>query len=410
VTLASITGRDAESDRLVVGLDDAGVEEVVFVQRDALRTITKTRVIAGDHQLVRLDQDGDRVGYQSAAVELEGLILPRIAEFAAVVLSDYDKGTITEGFARRVIQACRERGIPILVDPKRADFTVYAGATLLSPNLMEAARGLDRTLTGDKGVAEAAQYARSALSLSAMLITRGADGMTLASSSGVDHFPATAREVVDVTGAGDTVIAAMAWCLGEGRPVDEACRLASVAAGIAVGHRGCYIVRADELAGAVQGRSPKIMDRESAGRWAAHQRRSGRRVVLTSGCFDILHSGHLSSMEAARRLGDVLIVGLNSDASVRALKGPTRPIVGEAHRASLLAGLTCVDVVTIFDEMTPESLIQYIKPDVLVKGSDYEGREIAGGDFVRERGGRVVTVPLVEGLSTTGILAAHSVQ
>lgn len=407
VTLAAIAGLDADAEGLRQALADASVGEVVLVGREGLRTISKTRILAGGHQqLMRLDREGSSDGYRRASAELEEQVLPRIADHDVVVLSDYDKGTITEALAQRVIRACREQGVPCLVDPKKDDFRVYAGATLLSPNLLEAGRGLGRALVGDLEIARAAEEARAALGLDYMLITRGADGMTLAAVDGASHFAAEVREVADVTGAGDTVIAVMAACLGESRPAEEACRLASIAAGIAVGHSGCYIVRAAELAGAIRGRSPKIRDLETARRWSAEQRRAGRRVVFTNGCFDILHAGHLAGLEQARRQGDLLVVGLNSDASVRENKGPTRPVQAEAHRASLLAGLACVDAVVVFEDATPEALIREIEPDVLVKGSDYEGKEIAGADFVRSRGGRVVTIPLVPGLSTTGILAA----
>ena len=238
-----------------------------------------------------------------------------------------------------------------------------------------------------------------------MLITRGADGMTLASADGVTHFPAEVHEVADVTGAGDTVTAVLAASLGARRDIKEACRLASTAAGLAVGHRGCYVVTAAELEAVAQGRPRKVRDWASARRWLAEQRRVGRRIVFTNGCFDILHAGHLTCLEGARRLGDLLVVGLNSDSSVRGLKGESRPIINQENRALLLAGLACVDVVVIFDEPTPEALIRWLEPDVLVKGGDYRIDEIAGSDFVRTRGGQVVTVPLVPGLSTTRILA-----
>ncbi len=253
-------------------------------------------------------------------------------------------------------------------------------------------------------MARAAAAMREALELDAMLITRGHEGMTLSTSRGISHIPAQVREVADVTGAGDTVVAVLAACLGSGWDPVEACRLANVAAGIAVSHPGTYVVHADELAMAWKGLSHKILNRESARRRLAEARRRGRKVVFTNGCFDILHAGHLASLEGSKRLGDLLVVGLNSDASVRRLKGDSRPVIGQENRASLLAGLGCVDIVVIFDEPTPEDLIRSLEPDVLAKGGDYTPDQIAGADIVLAHGGQVVTIPLVPGLSTTALL------
>jgi D-beta-D-heptose 7-phosphate kinase / D-beta-D-heptose 1-phosphate adenosyltransferase len=406
VTLAGIVGADEEGRWLQRVLNEAGVAGAVLIERDDLRTICKTRVVAsGQQQVVRLDQDGDRAALRRAAADLEEQILPSIREYDVVVLSDYDKGTITESLARLVLSECRKRGVPCVVDSKKTDFTVFTGATLLTPNVMEASRALGRSLDDVGEIVSAAIEARTALRLDHLLITRGPDGMTLASADGIAHFPAEVREVADVTGAGDTVIATLAAWLGSGHDIKEACRIASVAAGIAVGHRGCYVVKTAELEGALRGRSPKVHDRETARRWVAAQRRADRKIVFTNGCFDILHPGHLASLEGARRLGDLLVVGLNSDASVRRLKGDSRPTMSQESRAQLLAGLSCVDIVVVFDESTPEELVRLLEPDVLVKGGDYRVEEIAGSDFVRGRGGKVVTLPLLPGFSTTSILS-----
>ena len=253
-------------------------------------------------------------------------------------------------------------------------------------------------------MAHAADHLRTSLGLDAMLITRGPEGMTLSTPHGITHIQAQIRDVADVTGAGDTVVAVLAACLGSGWELTEACRLANVAAGIAVSHPGTYVVHADELGTAWKGLSHKVLNAESARRRLADARLRGRKVVFTNGCFDILHAGHLASLEGSKRLGDLLVVGLNSDASVRRLKGDARPVIDQENRASLLAGLACVDVVVIFDEPTPEELIRELEPDVLVKGGDYTVDQIAGAEFVQARGGRVVTIPLVQGMSTTSII------
>ena len=278
------------------------------------------------------------------------------------MLADYEKGALTPAVARAVIDACRRRGIPCVVDPKKLDFAAYARATVVTPNLLEAERAAGGPLHGDEAVARAAAAMRTAFELDAMLITRGPEGMTLSTPEGITHIPAQVRDVADVTGAGDTVVAVLAACLGSGRDLAESCRLANVAAGIAVSHPGTYVVHADELATAWRGLSHKVLTREAARRRLAEARRRGRKVVFTNGCFDILHAGHLASLEGARREGDLLVVGLNSDASVRGLKGDSRPVIDQENRASLLAGLACVDAVVIFDEPTPAELIRELEP------------------------------------------------
>ena len=409
VTLAGLAGADTEGAQLREALSSKGVERLTLLERPELRTISKTRILSDtQQQLLRLDRDGDPAAFAVASAELLERVLPAIDAQAAVVLADYDKGVITPTVARAVIARCRQRGIPCVVDPKKADFAVYARATVVTPNLMEAERTVGHALAGDEVVGRAAERLRTTLDLDAMLITRGADGMTLSTPAGITHIPAQIRDVADVTGAGDTVVAVLAACLGSGWRLPDACRLANVAAGIAVSHPGTYVVHADELAMAWKGLSHKILNRESACRRLADARRRGRTVVFTNGCFDILHAGHLASLEGSKRLGDLLVVGLNSDVSVRGLKGDSRPVIDQENRASLLAALACVDVVVIFDEPTPDELIRQLDPHVLVKGGDYTVDQIAGADFVLSRGGRVVTIPLVPGLSTTSILERKS--
>jgi D-beta-D-heptose 7-phosphate kinase/D-beta-D-heptose 1-phosphate adenosyltransferase len=406
VTLSGTVGGDPEGALLRRALEAKGVRRFALSERSGLSTICKTRVLSGSHQqLLRLDRDGDRAAFAAGAGELLGRVLPLVAENRAVALADYDKGTITPDMARAIIRRCRELGVPCVVDPKKADLSCYAGATILTPNVFEAERALGRPLDSAEAIAQAAEELRVGLGLDFTLITRGPDGMTLSTPGGAIHMPARTREVSDVTGAGDTVVAVLTACLGAGHDVEEACRLASVAAGIAVGRAGTYVVRAAELQAAWLGTSPKVLDWDSARCRVDEARRARRRVVFTNGCFDLLHAGHLSCLERARELGDMLVVALNSDASVRLNKGTSRPIIRQGDRAALLAGLACVDVVVIFDELTPETLIRHLEPDVLVKGSDYAVSEIAGAEFVQGRGGRVVTLPLVPGLSTTGILA-----
>ncbi len=405
VTIAGLIGADAEGEQLRKALVSKGVERLALIERPELTTVCKTRILSDAHQqLLRLDRDGDRRRFLDFENEVLERVLPLIDDQSAVVLADYEKGVITPKVAREVIKRCGERRVPCVVDPKKIDFSVYSGATIITPNLLEAERAVGRSLASDDEAGRAADQLRGELKTNSMLITRGPEGMTLALPSGVHHIPSQTRNVSDVTGAGDTVVAVLAACLGMKWPLLEACRIANVAAGIAVSHPGTYVVQAEELDAAWSGLSPKILDRQAARRRLAEAQRRGRKIVFTNGCFDLLHAGHLACLEGAKRLGDLLVVGLNSDASVRGLKGVSRPVIGQDNRASLLAGLACVDMVVVFDESTPESLIELIEPDVLVKGGDYTIDQIAGADLVMSRGGRVIALPLVPGLSTTAIL------
>ncbi|OJW20995.1 MAG: hypothetical protein BGO49_30045 [Planctomycetales bacterium 71-10] len=405
VALAGLIGPDAEGAMLREALAAKGVAGLELVERPGLATVSKTRILSEAHQqLLRLDRDGDRSRYAAFEDDLLARALPLVADASAVVLADYEKGAITPKVARALVAECRRLDVPCVIDPKKVDFAPYAGATVVTPNLLEAERTVGRPLADDEEAGKAAEELRSALDTDAMLITRGPQGMTLALPGAVHHIPSQTRDVADVTGAGDTVVAVLAACLGAGWPVADACRIANTAAGIAVGRPGTYVVQSGELRAAWGGMSPKILDAGDAARLLAEARRRGRRIVFTNGCFDILHAGHLACLEGAKRLGDVLVVGLNSDASVRGLKGPSRPVIRQDDRAGLLAGLACVDVVVLFDDPTPVALIEAFEPDVLVKGGDYTIDAIAGADLVLARGGRVVALPLVPGLSTTSIL------
>lgn len=409
VTLAGAIGSDADARRLHELCCEMGIGQAALTECPVLRTISKTRVVAGRYQqLLRLDHDGRREQVETTALELEPQWLRLIPGHDLVVLADYDKGNLPASVVQHVVAECRSRQVPCIVDPKKADFSTYSGATVLTPNVHEAERAVGQPLDDERRLRDAAKRLREQLHLTYMLITRGAKGMLLAAADGTHDIPAEVREVADVSGAGDTVVAILALGLARGWPMVEACRLASVAAGIAVNKPRTYVVQAHELDRAWSGQSVKIVARAAAAERIATARRAGHDIVFTNGCFDILHAGHLSLLERARKLGDLLVLGLNSDTSVRLNKGALRPAISELHRAALLAGLACVDLVVLFDEATPEALIRELAPDVLVKGGDYDPATIVGADYVRQRGGRVVVLPLVEGLSTTGILRASA--
>jgi D-beta-D-heptose 7-phosphate kinase / D-beta-D-heptose 1-phosphate adenosyltransferase len=335
----------------------------------------------------------------------------RLAEpLAVVVLSDYDKGVMTPFVCRTLIGEARHHRALVLVDPKGLDFGKYAGATALTPNRHEFEMATGVSVRHVPAFREAARQMRDGLGLDFLAVTQGEKGVTLFDDNGDQDFPAVAREVFDVSGAGDTLIATLAAGLAAGLDRGDAVQLANVAAGVVVGKVGTAPVRRCELLEALltdplASQAEKICGLDALLRRIGVWRERGERVVFTNGCFDLLHRGHVTLLASARREGDRLVIGLNSDRSVRALKGEGRPVVCEIDRAHVLAGLECVDSVVLFDEETPQALVETIRPDVLVKGADYSDRVIVGADLVQSWGGRVVLVPLVKGLSTTQLLS-----
>lgn len=369
-------------------------------------TITKLRVMSRHQQLIRLDFEASLLEMPEAPL-LEAY-RQALGEADLVILSDYAKGTL--GPVASLLALARQSGIPVLVDPKALDFSRYAGASLLTPNLaeLEAVVGncADLEVLVQKGKSLLAQH-----ELGALLVTRGEKGMTLLlPGEEVMHLPAHARDVYDVTGAGDTVIAVTAAALAAGESLPHAVQLANWAAAIVVAKLGTASVSADELRSALMpAPAPErgIIALDALQRHLPRLRAQGERIVLTNGCFDLLHPGHIQYLEAARQLGDRLLVLVNSDASVSRLKGPSRPVNPLAFRMTMLAALACVDWVLAFDEDTPADMIAAIVPDILVKGGDYKDiRQIAGYDVVTANGGRVEVLSFLDGYSSTRLIDA----
>jgi D-beta-D-heptose 7-phosphate kinase/D-beta-D-heptose 1-phosphate adenosyltransferase len=323
-----------------------------------------------------------------------------------VAVSDYAKGVVDEALTAEIARLAAGR--PVVVDPKAADLARYRGATVITPNAQEARLATGCEVDDEAGLREAAARIHARSGAAAVLVTRGERGMALSEAGGGFHLiPTRAREVFDVTGAGDTVLAYLAMALGAGASVLDAASLANLAAGAKVGKVGTSPVGPAEVAAHEEerGAAGKVVDLEQAAARVAHLRSLGRRVVFTNGCFDLLHAGHVHLLERARALGDVLIVALNSDASVRRLKGEGRPVVRASDRVRVLAALASVSLVLQFEEDTPLEVIRLLRPDVLVKGGDYRHEAIVGADLVLSWGGEVATIPLVEGRSTTGLLS-----
>lgn len=394
VELCAICGNDAEAEELNGMINDSDIKSFVLGSYGRVTTV-KTRIMANKQQVVRFDieyRNGIQDGFKRQFLEH---IESRIGNFQAVILSDYAKGMLADkAFVQGIIKCAKSHGVPVLVDPKGKDWSAYAGAMVLTPNSAE--------LEACANFHQISEF---------LLITRGSAGMRLIGPDGTIDIASRALDVADVSGAGDTVIATMAAGIAAGLGAEQAARIANTAAGIVVGKVGTQPILYDELCSALENDCDsfpyapyKIMVNGSALaaviRWRSH----GDKIVFTNGCFDLLHPGHVGMLYKAKSFGDRLVVGLNSDASVRRLKGDGRPVLCERDRCVMLGALSCVDAVVVFDDDTPLSLVTALRPDVIVKGSDYRGQYIAGAEFVDGIGGRVEYVDLLEGHSTTGLI------
>lgn len=413
-TVVGLCGNDSTARALRDLLARKGIADRLVVDEER-PTITKTRIMAQKQQMLRLDEEDNHALGAQAAEKIRTEMLEALHGCRAVILSDYGKGLFAcDAFVQEIIHAARRQGKPVLVDPKGFDWQRYRSADGVTPNTteLEAVAGGCLEATEDRLIASA-RTIRSRFDLSWLLVTRGPQGMCLIDPDDrIVLIPAQAREVYDVSGAGDTVIATLSAGLSAGLPLAEAARTANLAAGIVVGKLGTQPILWSELSTALKYSGLRKNYPYSAAKMSAldaavarvkEWKSSGTRVVFTNGCFDLLHPGHISLLYQARALGDRLVVGLNTDASIRRLKGSGRPILSEQDRAAMLSALECVDLVVHFDQDTPVQLIQAIRPDILVKGSDYTLDRVVGREIVESYGGCVKLVDLVQGYSTTGL-------
>lgn len=402
VELLGLTGKDEAGIALSHLLQQHKIQ-CNFVQLETHPTITKLRILSRHQQLLRLDFEEDF--HQVTSEQLLEKLKSAVKNYGVLVLSDYGKGTLNQ--VQAMIQVARAANIPVLIDPKGTDFERYRGATLLTPNMSEFEAVVGHC-NSEEDIVEKGLNLISTLELTALLVTRSEKGMTLLRPGQVPfHLPTEAREVFDVTGAGDTVISVLATALADGRSFEEACYLANVAAGIVVGKLGTSTVSTVELENAINGRSENgfgIMTEDALKSAVKLAKDRGEKIVMTNGCFDILHPGHVSYLEHARKLGDRLIVAVNSDDSVKRLKGESRPINSLQARMSVLAGLSSVDWLVAFAEDTPQRLIGEILPDLLVKGGDYQPEDIAGSQEVWANGGEVKVLNFEDGYSTSNVI------
>jgi len=409
VSVCSVVGDDQNGRELLGQFCHHHINTSAVFQDPDRRTSRKTRVVAAHQQIVRIDRESREALPVVVEQQLCAWIAAHACEYKVVVLSDYNKGVLTPTVIASAISAAAAVGIPVLIDPKGTDFSRYGGATMLTPNRKEAEAASGIAITDAASLAQAAGAIMTATGLQHLLITRSEEGMSLFSNSGeVVHIPTVAREVFDVSGAGDTVLATLAVGIASGLSMVESAQLANVAAGIAVGKLGTSIVTPQEIIDTVslahKDSHSKIKSFDVLTLLIAAEKNRGKRVVFTNGCFDLLHAGHVKYLQKARNLGDLLVLGLNSDASVRRLKGAKRPLIDQDERAHLLAALDCIDYVIVFDEDTPLNLIAVLKPHILAKGGDYSLDGVVGRDIVESYGGRVELVTFVEGKSTTNII------
>lgn len=410
---AGVVGDDETGRGLRAELAAAPGIEAHLVTDTSRPTTRKVRFVSDHFSTHMLRADWEVASPVDAAVEREliGIVEAALPRADIVLLSDYAKGVLTAGVIRAAIDGARRLGKRVVVDPKSADFAVYRGASVLTPNQREFAAASRRRAATTPEIAAAAQEVMREGAFEAMLITRSEHGMTLVPRDGeAVHVPAHPVRVRDVSGAGDTVVGVLAVALGAGADWESALRLANAAAAVAVGKRGTATVSVAELrrrvlpAASLAAEEKIAADRAMLDVHLADWRHEGLRIGFTNGCFDILHPGHVRVVTQARAACDRLVVGLNSDASVRRLKGVDRPVQSERARAEVLAALEAVDLVVIFDEDTPLDLIKAIQPSVLVKGSDYRPEQVVGHDVVTSYGGQVVLVDLLQGFSTTALV------
>ena len=401
-------GRDSEAASLHKLMADIGINTQSVIDSKYRPTIAKTRVLGGHQQMMRLDQESNHSFNAEENTHLLNAIKSELAlRPAVVVLSDYAKGLLGESICQQIITQCNTQKIPVIVDPKGRDYSKYMGATALTPNKKETAEACD-TNVNDPDLISKAESLKNCLNLTFLAVTRGEEGITLLDGK-THHLAATAQKVFDVSGAGDTVIATLAAGFVHGLTPFESLQLANIAAGVVVGKVGTVPITRSDLLDALTSemgneQAHKICDFNDLMQKVNAWKNDKQKIVFTNGCFDLLHAGHVTYLEAAKKRGDKLILGLNTDRSVRALKGASRPMVHENDRARVLAALESVDAVILFDEDTPLKLINAIKPDVIAKGSDYTESQVVGGQEVKSWGGEIALIDLVAGRSTSNLI------
>lgn len=401
VSVGSVIGNDANGAELLDMLKTIDVDTSNIVIQNSRKTSKKSRIIASSQQVLRYDNESRDAIKDDEADKILNSLKSTVSNYDAVILSDYGKGVLSDRLCQGVISLCKESGVKVLVDPKGSDYSKYKGAYLLTPNKKEAILATKIEIKDRDSLKNALLKLKQECELTISMITLSEEGIATYEDE-IKIFPTVAKEVFDVTGAGDTVIASIAYALSAGENIDKAASFANLAAGVVVGKIGSATVSLDEIeeyeaALHKSSSDAHIKSFDEIKNIVLRYRKEGKKIVFTNGCFDILHVGHVKYLQEAKSFGDVLIVGLNSDASVKRLKGESRPINLAEDRAYLLAALEAVDFVVPFEEDTPYELIKMIAPDILVKGGDYKGKDVVGAEF----SGELRLVDFVDGKSTT---------
>ena len=404
VFLYTVVGDDQEADDIKNLLNKIGVDEDNILREKGRLTTKKSRVMASSQQIVRLDNETREDISQATQKELLDKFASKISSYDVILLSDYAKGILTASLIQQVINLAKKFNKPVLVDPKGSDYGKYTGATLLTPNKKEASRATNIDIVDAPSLKKAGFKLKNELGLQYGIITLSEDGIAIFDKD-MEIVPTVSREVFDVTGAGDTVLAALGVAVSSGIDIQEACKFANSAAAVVVAKVGAATVSFEEIEAYHHSLGNTVTDNKIKNftqikHISDRLRLQDKKIVFTNGCFDILHTGHAKYLQEAKSYGDVLIIGLNSDASVSRLKGASRPINMEDDRAYVLASLEAVDYVVIFDDDTPYELIKTLQPHVLVKGGDYKGKKIIGEDIADE----LKLVDFVDGKSTTNII------
>jgi len=417
VTCVGVIGADADGEMVRNRLQSAGVEQAGVLTDPNRPTTVKERFMGRaqgihPHQILRVDNEVRDAVSRELEARFADYILGQLDHHDIVLISDYDKGVCTPHLLRIVIDAARSAGVPVLVDPIRStDYSKYRGATTMTPNRTEAGMASGIKITTAEDAVSAGHKLCRQLKLDLCIVTLDRDGMALVQPDGHGEiFGTQPKAVYDITGAGDMVLAMIGVALAGGLLPEDAVRLGNVAGGLEVEKVGVAVIPRAEIRARLlderRGRQGKVVDPVTLANLMAAHRAAGESIVFTNGCFDLLHVGHVTCLQEAARLGQILVVALNSDSSVRRLKGPTRPVINQHDRAAILAALDCVDYVVTFDADTPLELIQLVKPDVLVKGGTYRVEDVVGHDFVASYGGRVHLAGMVDGISTSNILSS----
>jgi len=405
--LLGVVGKDSSKDRLFQALRERGIDTDNIIVDECKPTTLKSRIIAHGQHVVRVDTEKRGPLCSRLSCKILEIAKDVIDEVDALIISDYGKGVVTYDVARNLITIARERGKVVSIDPKGSDYRKYTQATIITPTQREAEMATKTVIVNEGDLIKVGGRLLEELKSEFILITKGEEGMSLFEREGrITHIPSVASEIYDVTGAGDTVVSVLTLALAAGAKIREAAELSNCAAGIVVRKVGTAVATREELERIIRYQlgermNGKIRPLSELISLTTELKDEGKKVVFTNGCFDLLHIGHLRYLQKAKEAGDVLIVGINNDSSMRRLKGPERPIVQENERAEILSALECVDYVVVFSEDTPYRVIRAIRPDILVKGGDYEAGQIVGTDLVKSSGGEVLVVDEVKDRSTT---------